>query len=74
MNTSVGRCQESTAIYFQSNDANYTLEFYKEKSSSKMQSDSTMKFASSVTDQLPDRSGLLSTTKSLWLALVAEHT
>lgn len=50
MNTSAGRCQDSIAIYFQSNDANYTLEFYKEKNSSKIRSDSTMKFARSVTD------------------------
>lgn len=64
MNTSAGRCQDSTAIYFQSNDANYTLEFYKEKSSSKICSDSTMKSARSVTDQLPDISGLPSATKS----------
>lgn len=64
MNTSAGRCQDSIAIYFQNNDANYTLEFYKEKNSSKICSDSTMKFVRSVTDQLPDISGLPSTTKS----------
>lgn len=65
MNTSAGRCQDSIAIYFQSNDANYTLEFYKEKSSSKICSDSTLKFVRSVTDWLPDLSALASTTKNL---------
>lgn len=65
MNTSAGRCQDSIAIYFQSNDANYTLEIYREKNSSKICSDSTMKFARSDTDRLPDISGLHSTTKSL---------
>lgn len=57
MNTSAGRCQDSIAIYFQSSDANYTLEFYKEKNSSKIHSDSSMKSVRSVTAQLPDTCG-----------------